>query len=149
MTAAELLRRNWVGDPGYTRPTAEGLYPHQWNWDSAFAALGWATVEPPRAYAELHALAGMRSDDDGLVPHLAYSPRPETYFPAADWWPPRWSADGRRTSSISQPPVAATCLRLLFERHPDPAAARPLLGPLHRWHGWWRRDGAPCIVHPW
>ena len=26
---------------GYTVPT-EGLYPYQWNWDSAFVALGFA-----------------------------------------------------------------------------------------------------------
>src|SRR5687767_5646159 len=137
MTAEELLLVN--ASDGYTRPTSDGLYPHQWNWDSAFAALGWATFDPPRAYAELQRLAGMQHDD-GLIPHLAYSPEPELYFPTGNWWPPRWGADGRRTSAISQPPVAATCLRLLFERHPDENAARTLLEPLLRWHAWWLRD---------
>ena len=146
MTAEELLRENDAD--GYTRPTRDGLYPHQWNWDSAFAALGWATFDPARAYGELHRLAGMQ-DADGLVPHLAYSPRPEQYFPSGNWWPPRWGADGRRISAISQPPVAATCLRLLFERHPDEEAARALLEPLERWHAWWLRDGGPVVIHPW
>ena len=36
--AIEILRRNDRG--GYTVPTATGLYPAQWNWDSCFVALG-------------------------------------------------------------------------------------------------------------
>ncbi len=35
--ARDILRANDRG--GYTIPTA-GLYPYQWNWDSAFAAWG-------------------------------------------------------------------------------------------------------------
>ena len=148
--AAELLRANWVDLPagGYTRPTTDGLYPHQWNWDSAFAALGWATVDPDRAYTELASLAAMQ-DPDGMIPHLAFSPEPQHYFPNADWWPPRWGRDGRRISAISQPPVAATCLRLLFERHPDAERAAPIAAALHRWHAWWLRDDGPVIGHPW
>ena len=38
-----ILRLNDRG--GYTVPTA-GLYPYQWNWDSAFAAYGFAAFEP-------------------------------------------------------------------------------------------------------
>src|SRR5688572_18943924 len=106
MDAIELLTANHVDTAagGYTRPTTDGLYPHQWNWDSAFAALGWSTTSPRRAYEELTSLVGMQ-DRDGLIPHLAYSPAPQLYFPTADWWPPRWGRDGRRISSISQPPV--------------------------------------------
>ena len=152
MTARELLEANWVETPaaGYTRPTTDGLYPHQWNWDSAFAALGWAALDPRRAWAELTSLAGMQGED-GSVPHLAYSAAPQLYFPSADWWPPRWGRDGRRISGISQPPVFATCLRLILERHGDDHhdAARPLLTPLLRWHEWWLRDGGPVVVHPW
>ena len=29
---------------GYTVPT-DRLYPFQWNWDSAFVAMGWATFD--------------------------------------------------------------------------------------------------------
>lgn len=154
MTAADVLRANWVERRGYTRPTHEGLYPHQWNWDSAFAALGWATVEPERAYTELTRLLAAQHED-GLVAHIAFSPHIEHYFPSAEWWPPRHGRDGRRISAISQPPVAATCLRLLFERHPDEDATRRLLEPLDRWHAWWlsARDphhtGEPVLIHPW
>ena len=150
MDPVELLRANWVETPagGYTRPTTDGLYPHQWNWDSAFAALGWSTVDPARAYGELTSLAGMQAPD-GMIPHLAYSPAPQLYFPSADWWPPAWGRDGRRTSAISQPPVAATCLRLVFEQHPDPQAAAPIAAALARWHAWWLRDDGPVVTHPW
>jgi hypothetical protein len=34
--AIEILRRNDPG--GYTVPTATGLYPAQWNWDSCLVA---------------------------------------------------------------------------------------------------------------
>ena len=150
MDPIELLRANRVETPagGYTRPTTVDLYPHQWNWDSAFAALGWAAADPALAYGELASLAGMQGSD-GMIPHLAYSPEPEQYFPSARWWPPRWSSDGRKISGISQPPVAATCLRLVYERHPDADRAAPIAAALGRWHAWWLRDGGPVVVHPW
>ena len=40
---------------GYTVPTA-GLYPYQWNWDSAFAGWGFATFDVDRAWTELENL---------------------------------------------------------------------------------------------
>ena len=51
--AKKVLRENDKG--GYTIPT-EGLYPYQWNWDSAFAAFGFAQFDLPRAWKELDTL---------------------------------------------------------------------------------------------
>jgi len=153
-SARAVLHSNWVDSPGYTRPTSDGLYPHQWNWDSAFASLGWAVLDPARAYRELRSLVGAQGRD-GCIPHIAFSPVPQFYFPSADWWPAATSRDGRRISAISQPPVAATCLRLLFEKAPDEEQARQLLAPLERWHAWWLNDrdpertGEPVVIHPW
>ncbi len=48
--AIEVLRKNDRG--GFTIPTAR-LYPYQWNWDSAFVALGFATFDRARAWREL------------------------------------------------------------------------------------------------
>jgi hypothetical protein len=44
--AERVLRLNDNG--GYTVPS-RSTYPHQWNWDSALAALGWAELDCDRA----------------------------------------------------------------------------------------------------
>ncbi len=168
--AEAVLRGNDVG--GYTVPS-RATYPHQWNWDSALAALGWAELDSSRAWTELETLTGAR-DARGMVPHIAFHTRGHErlggplrsllttvarpyarYLPGPRWWGRRFSADGRRISGITQPPVAATCTRLLFERHPDPDRARALLPLLHDWHRFLleERDphglGEPVLIHPW
>ena len=47
--AKATLVKNDLG--GYTVPT-HGLYPFQWNWDSAIVALGWLPFDEPRAWEE-------------------------------------------------------------------------------------------------
>jgi hypothetical protein len=36
---------------------APRLYPHQWNWDTAFIAIGWAHLDVRRAMTELEGLS--------------------------------------------------------------------------------------------
>ena len=48
--AKRILAQNDRG--GYTVPT-DRLYPFQWNWDSAFVAMGFALYDTDRAYREL------------------------------------------------------------------------------------------------
>jgi mannosylglycerate hydrolase len=155
--AADVLRGNDTGR--YTLPS-RSTYPHQWNWDSALAALGWAELDPVRAWTELESLAGAR-DRDGLIPHIAFRSgllpwlTAARYLPGPRWWGRRTSADGRRISGITQPPLAATCMRLLFDDHPDERRARALIEPLHGWHRLLldTRDphghGEPVLIHPW
>jgi hypothetical protein len=154
--ATNVLRGNDSGR--YTLPSRT-IYPHQWNWDSALAVLGWAELDPARAWTELETLAGAR-DAEGMIPHIAFRtglvPLLKTrYLPGPRWWGRRTSADGRRISGITQPPVAATSMRMLFERHPDERRARALLAPFHAWHRFLLdvRDpagqGEPVLVHPW
>ena len=45
--AHAILARNDSG--GYTVPN-DRLYPFQWNWDSAFVAMGFATYDVDLAY---------------------------------------------------------------------------------------------------
>ena len=141
-----------VNDRGsYTVPT-DGLYPYQWNWDSAFAAYGFSTFDIPRAWAELDTLMTGQWDD-GMVPHILFHQVDPGYFPGPDVW----GCDGPVPSSgISQPPVAATFARKVFEADPDQGRARiaalfPKLKAWHRWFITWRSDdqGAICISHPW
>jgi hypothetical protein len=168
--AATVLSGNDNG--GYTVPS-RATYPHQWNWDSALAALGWAELDPARAWTELETLAGAR-DRKGMIPHIAFHTRvPDRvngrlrgmlttvarpyarYLPGPRWWGKRFSVDGRRISGITQPPLAATCMRLLFEAHPDEERARALLRPLLGWHRFLleerdpRGTGEPVLIHPW
>jgi hypothetical protein len=153
--ATNVLRGNDSGS--YTVPS-RSIYPHQWNWDSALAALGWAELDPGRAWTELETLAGAR-DARGMLPHIAFQRRLRVfsvrYVPGARWWGRRVGADGRRISGITQPPVAATCTRLLFEEHPDERRALGLVGPLLAWHRFLLQErdpdgiGEPVLIHPW
>ncbi|HFQ15749.1 MAG TPA: hypothetical protein ENK41_05280 [Rhodobacteraceae bacterium] len=146
--ARAIMRGNDQGS--YTMPTA-GLYPYQWNWDSAFAALGFATFDLPRAWLELETLFSGQWDN-GMVPHIIFHTRSDGYFPG----PGEWGA-GRvpETSGISQPPVAATFARMLHGR--DPVAGRahmrrlfPKLLASHRWFFAHRNEAGMIVVnHPW
>ncbi len=148
--AREILRQNDRG--GYTVPT-DGLYPYQWNWDSAFAAWGLAQFDLDRAWTEIETLLSGQWPN-GMVPHiLVHAPDPG-YFPGPDVW----GTDGHGpvpSSGISQPPVAASFVRRIWDRDRTAGDARvralyPKLLSWHRWFMEWRsEDGAICITHPW
>ncbi len=147
--ARETLRRNDRG--GYTVPT-DGLYPYQWNWDSAFAAIGFAEFDLPRAWTEIETLlAGQWAN--GMVPHILFHRNNSGYFPG----PEVWGCEARIPSSgISQPPVLTTAARILLAQDRDrgtPIMERlyPQLVNWHRWFLAWRLDaaGAVCVTHPW
>jgi len=106
--ARDIMMRNDRG--GYTVPT-DGLYPYQWNWDSAFAAFGFARFDIPRAWKEVETLfSGQWAN--GMVPHILFHKPDHGYFPG----PQVWGCDGPVPSSgISQPPVAATFIRAIWE----------------------------------
>jgi glycogen debranching enzyme len=155
--AAALLAQNDRG--GYTVP-APKLYPHQWNWDSAFCAIGWRHIDPRRAARELELL--LRGQwDDGLIPHIIFNPDGH-YEPGPAQWKTVGAPGAPRealASSITQPPVAATAARLVLERAGGDgeveAMLRRVVSGLERWHDWFlatrdpRGIGAPAIVHPW
>ena len=42
---------------GYTLPTNNKLYPAQWNWDSAYIALGYSYFNKEYAIVELEKLS--------------------------------------------------------------------------------------------
>ncbi|MEL6563530.1 MAG: hypothetical protein AAFQ59_03725 [Pseudomonadota bacterium] len=146
--ARGILAQNDRG--GYTIPTA-GLYPYQWNWDSAFAAVGFAAFDIDRAWTELETLFTGQWPN-GMVPHILFHAEDDGYFPGPDVWQ---GVGPIPSSGISQPPVAATMARLILAK--DPEAGAPRMADLYDrmvdWHRWfmaWRLDqGAVCITHPW
>jgi hypothetical protein len=135
---------------GYTIPTA-GLYPYQWNWDSALAAWGFSTFDIDRAWTELETLMEGQWDS-GMVPHILFRAHDPSYFPGPDVW-----ASGTEPSSsgITQPPVAASMARLIWEADFDTGRSRiaQLFPKLQIWHRWFMehrvREGAVTITHPW
>ncbi|MGI9510795.1 MAG: MGH1-like glycoside hydrolase domain-containing protein, partial [Geminicoccaceae bacterium] len=80
--AIDILKTNDRG--GYTIPTSR-LYPYQWNWDSAFAALGFMTFDPARAWREVEMLFEGQWDD-GMVPHILFRRDDPDYFPGPSVW---------------------------------------------------------------
>ena len=147
-TAREILRINNKGS--YTVPT-HGLYPYQWNWDSAFAAFGFAQFDINRAWIELETLFSGQWDN-GMVPHILFHQEDAGYFPGPDVWQ---GTGPIPSSGISQPPVAATMAKLVYDRDPVEGKKRmePLYDKMLAWHQWfmdWRLDNnAVCITHPW
>lgn len=150
--AIEILRLNDRGT--YTVPTP-GLYPFQWNWDSALSALGFSHFDEKRAWTEIETLFANQWDD-GMVPHIIFHEEDKGYFPGPEVW------DTKRpvpTSGITQPPVAAFSAKRIFDRAVDRALAEDRVGALlpkmHAWHEWFFRcrdpqeTGLVAIIHPW
>lgn len=147
--ARDILRDNDRG--GYTVPTA-GLYPYQWNWDSAFAAFGFARFDLDRAWREIETLLSGQWEN-GMVPHILFHGVDDSYFPGPDVW----GTDAVLPSSgITQPPLATTIIRRLYQKDPIAGRARlerlfPRLLAWHRWFAAHRTDshGAITVTHPW
>ena len=66
--AAAVLHGN---DEGSWTKASPILYPHQWSWDSAFIAIGWAHLDVGRAMLELEQLFAAQWAT-GMVPHLVF-----------------------------------------------------------------------------
>jgi glycogen debranching enzyme len=158
--AERVLRANWRGSATVPSRTQ---YPHQWSWDAAFAALGWAWLDEERGFRELASL--LRAQwADGRVPHIVFNPSvsEDAYFPGPGFWrsvdvpgAPRDVA----TSGLVQPPLhARAALEVALHARDGEAARRwlrrllPALVAQHR-HLEGARDigggGLAALVHPW
>jgi hypothetical protein len=153
--ACDILRKNDRG--GYTVPNGR-VYPFQWNWDSAFVALGFNAFDRNRAWTEIETLFKAQWDN-GFVPHIVFWKDDPGYFPGPNVW---GTNRDPLTSGITQPPVAATSVRKLWESAKAAAESdsyRPRLEALFRkllaWHRWFAtyRDfeqrGVVVAMHPW
>lgn len=152
--AIEVLRQNDRG--GFTVPTAR-LYPYQWNWDSAFVALGFATFDEDRAWRELELLLEGQWAN-GMVPHILFRRNDPDYFPGPSVWQTPSHADGGGwypSGGISQPPVLASIIHWLVQDGCDPDRAASLFDKVLLWHRWYHTERVPdghavvATVHPW
>ena len=157
--ARTVLRGN---DAGRWTVPSPAQYPHQWNWDSAFVSLGWATFDWPRATVEIESMLGARWRE-GMVPHLRYDPAHTAhYFPGPDRWPrARYHvADPEQlTSGISNPPMLVCAAHRVGRRQPVKDRRlefwRRNYRALHAYVEYLGRrralPGSPLVamVHPW
>lgn len=152
LRAVEILRNNDRG--GYTVPT-DNLYPFQWNWDSAFCAMGIATFDIDRAWAELESLyVGQWSN--GMLPHIVFHHVVDSYYPGPEVW---GASHAPQTSGISQPPLTATATRFILDRAGGETRSRERAAALYpkilAQHDWWARERDPDstglvgVLHPW
>jgi alpha,alpha-trehalase len=151
--AQEILGLN-CRDSSYTVPSKH-LYPFQWNWDSCLTALGWLVFDEDRAWKEIETLfSGQWSS--GKVPHIIFHQDVDTYFPGPEIWRVK---NGQKSSGITQPPIAATCIRKMYEQSQDKELAKKkmisLIPNVYRYHQWFHQERDPegtglvAIYHPW
>ncbi len=154
--ARRILRQNDTGS--FIKPSPH-QYPHQWNWDAALIAMGLATFDVARAQAEVRKLLEGQWRD-GMVPHILYHSGASDYFPTPDFWGIQQNpnAPTLATSGLTQPPVLATAVRVIYERDKGETRLgfiREVYPKLLAWHRWFRtaRDpentGLVVLIHPW
>ncbi|MBW1915906.1 MAG: glycoside hydrolase, partial [Deltaproteobacteria bacterium] len=151
--ARKILDGNWTWS--YTRPSPR-LYPHQWNWDSGFIAIGYAHYNQKRAQQEILSLF-KHQWPNGMIPQIIFNPEfLGNYFPEPDFWQ---VSDGMLTSGITMPPLhAIACLHIYKEAKKKQEAHRflkviyPKLFASHRYFYQFRdpeQTGLVYIRHPW
>ena len=136
-------------------PDQNGSIPFQWNWDSAFVAMGFATYDIDRAWRELETLFRASGPTEWCPASCSTSIR-TAIIPAPPPGARRSAADDRNLAAARRRHRGARRLRA---GQPDRDAARARLAALFpeaaAWHRWWHeiRDpdgtGLVAIVHPW
>lgn len=157
--ARNVLDFNYNGR--FTKP-APNLYPHQWNWDAGFIALGYAHWQPERAWSELRHLFEAQWQN-GMLPQIVFGTEWEArYFPGSDFWQTQGVAgvpEGVQSSGITMPPVHGFCVWQLAKLDPDKARVQKMLHyfypkilALHQYLYTFRdpnEEGLVYIRHPW
>lgn len=154
--ARDILKKNDRG--GYTIPTAR-LYPYQWNWDSAFVALGFLTFDRDRAWRELELLLEGQWEN-GMIPSILFRSNDPDYFPGPSVWQTQTRMDPApaiASTGISQPPILASIILSLVESGggDDRKRAVKMLEQVLHYHQWYQSERTSKhvdvvgTVHPW
>jgi len=137
-----------------TKP-APKQYPHQWNWDSAFIALGVSNYDAERAGDEIISLLGGQWNN-GMIPHIIYSDN-EEYFPDQKRWDihrTKKAPANVDTSGITQPPMITIAAHKIVEKL-GAGFGQEVYQKLLSYHRWLYRERDPnneglvSIIHPW
>lgn len=157
--AKAILGKNWLGQS--TKPSPH-LYPHQWNWDSGFIAIGYARYNQKRAQQELDTLFSAQWKN-GMLPQIIFNEKSlGNYFPEPDFWQSEKSPNfpkGFLTSGITMPPVQAIAARRIFQFAADKKMAfnwlQQIYAKILALHEYFYRERDPLqeglvfIRHPW
>ncbi|MFQ5456510.1 MAG: trehalase family glycosidase [Nitrospirota bacterium] len=157
--AKTVLKGNWVGH--YTRPSP-ALYPHQWNWDSGFIAIGYSHYNQRKAEEELRSLLNAQWKN-GMVPQIVFNQEAlGGYFPEPDFWQAERSPEfpsNILTSGITMPPIHATAAWMIYKNGDDKREAegflREIFPKLKMSHEYFYKhrnpdgNGLVYIRHPW
>ena len=140
---------------GYTLPTNNKLYPAQWNWDSAFIALGYSYFNLNYALKEITTLLDGQWKD-GMVPHILFHNPNTNYYPNYTAWN---CGNKIRSSGITQPPILATILKLILDKNKisnkQTIEIKKIVKKIIRFHEWFikfrdpKKTGLVSILHPW
>lgn len=156
--AISVLRTNDIG--AATKP-APDLYPHQWNWDSAFIAIGLSHIDSHRAQVELRSLLSGQWKN-GMIPHIIFNPEAAAYYPGPAFWDiglSEYAPGTALTSGITQPTVLAQAAYQIHINSQDKQNTLEFLGSIYeqlaksfqflRMNRIVDDTGLVCIVHPW
>lgn len=157
--AIKVLKTN---DQGTFTIPAEGLYPHQWLWDSCFIAIGLRHLDIERAKTEI--LSILRGQwTNGMLPNMILGDntflnrRSPVYRVWKSWLNPN-SPDELVTSGITQPPLLAEAVVRVgarmnkTERRSWYQTVYPALLSYHEWLYNERdphEEGLVLQIHPW
>lgn len=152
----DVLRGN---DHGKHTVPSPSVYAHQWLWDSAFAAIGWAHIDTKRAEQEIYSLLKGQWHN-GMVPHMIFDSG-TAYAGDRNIWRSnlsRQSPEHIATSGITQPPVIAEAVQRIGKQLKKPERilfykrVLPALVAHHQWlyddrdpHG----EGLVFQIHPY
>ena len=143
--AEQVLRDN--DRQRYTVPSRR-LYPHQWAWDSGFAAIGWAHIDLERACLEVDTLLAGQWED-GRIPHIQFHIPSPDYFPGPESW------GNQKSSTISNPPIWTLAAERLLTLGASSEKVTSWLPLLERSHCFLVENRDPlswnCLAtcHPW
>ena len=140
---------------GYTLPTNNKLYPAQWNWDSAFIALGYSYFNFNFAIKEINTLLDGQWKD-GMVPHILFHDTNTSYYPNYTAWN---CGNKIHSSGITQPPVLASILKQILDKNKinkkQSLEIKKIVKKIKKFHDWFikyrdpKRTGLVSILHPW
>tara|TARA_Y100000034_G_scaffold136978_1_gene217858 strand:+ start:16997 stop:18298 length:1302 start_codon:yes stop_codon:yes gene_type:complete len=154
--ATKVLEQNWRSE--YTAPSST-FYTHQWNWDSAFIAIGNSHINQEKAQKELLAMFEGQWKN-GMLPHIIFRAESD-YFPGPEYWKTEISENSPKikTSGITQPPVHAIAALEIYNNAKNKEEAKDFLKKIYpkilTFHNYLltKRDpeksGLITIFHPW